>query len=117
MECSTAYPAAKPLDAGSGRRMTRAKLWDLYFQVNKLKVWVFYLHPASSRVKRERRLAEYLAETWEEGGFSWEDKDIIYMGVVPFSRYEYVGESKLGLHARARTQTNQTQRRTGRQRL
>ena len=98
-------PGSQVVVENRRRRMTKTKLWEKYHEVNKLKAWVMMIHLATASSRYETELYEWLKVVWGsvEGGLWWNAEHLVYMGVVAYSRHQYVGETKLGLRTRMQT--------------
>lgn len=100
------------------QRLQKKVLWGYYYTVNKLKSFFYYMHCFTGCVKAQQEWCEYLTKAWENnGGISWDADHIIHMMVIPFCKWEYIGETSLGLRDRMITHIQQTCRRAGRQQL
>jgi hypothetical protein len=100
----------------SNKKMTKTKLWDLYFDINRLKLTIYIEHAEISTGRREKKWLEYFRESWKEG-VNWEAQCLVYQAIVPYCGEEYVGETKISFRKRVQTHIQQTFKRAGRQRL
>ena len=100
------------------RRMTKARLWKTYHELNRAKVWIMVLHLRAAPTRREKKLLEYLENAWARAEhLGWDDHHVIYMAVIPYCSFEYVGESILGLEQRLQTHLTLAARKGSKQRV
>ena len=91
------------------RRMTKGKLWEKYHEANKLKAWIYTIHLAVASSRYEKELYEYLSTAWgNQGTVWWKAAHLVYIGMVPFSHHQYVGETVKGLEGRTQTHVQET---------
>ena len=82
----------------SGRRLQVGKLWDVFFDINSLKLAIYMEHCEISTGRREKKWLEYAKGCMSE--VSWGTGSLVYMAVIPYSSLEYIGETKIGLRRR-----------------
>lgn len=100
------------------RRITKTNLWELCLKVNQRKTWVLILHLQQADSRRERKLLEYLQETWAKGRpLRWDAKQCVYIAAIPYRSYEYVEETRVTLNERIKTHATQTTRKGTKQKM
>lgn len=72
------------------KRLKKEELWDMYFGVNDMKVWLTLTRHYVSTSKYEQEWLEYIENIWDkQGGMVWEEDNLIYVGIQSFSKREY----------------------------
>lgn len=100
------------------KRLHKKHLWDYYYEINKLKTFFYYMHCFTGCAKAELEWCKYITAAWQGAGeLDWQADHLIYMMVIPFCKWECIGESQLGLRDQTVTHIQQTHRRAGRQQL
>jgi hypothetical protein len=98
--------------------MTKARLWRTYYEMNRAKTWILILHLKATAGRRESKLLEYLEKTWAAAEhLNYDDMHVIYMAIIPYCSFEYVGESILGLEGRLQTHLTQAERKGAKQKM
>ncbi len=63
------------------RRLFKTVLWNLYWEVNKIKVWIYFMHLEFSTGQWERELWSYLQVSWaqNDGPLNWFALWLVYI--------------------------------------
>jgi len=86
--------------------------------MNRAKTWILILHLKATAGRRESKLLEYLEKTWAAAEhLNYDDMHVIYMAIIPYCSFEYVGESILGLEGRLQTHLTQAERKGAKQKM
>ena len=101
---------------GAQKKFTKQKLWDEYFVLNELESNIYIQHAVISTNKKEQEWVKYIQEQWSKG-VNDNAKHLIYQIKIPYSNWEYIGETSIGMRKSARTHVGQTFQRAGRQKL
>lgn len=90
---------------GRNKRVSKTILWQWYFGLNKLKAMLYMTHCAVSTSKWESSWLAWIEKRWQqnEEELDWYATNVVYMCVISYSRYEYVGESSVTLEERIKT--------------
>lgn len=101
---SVVLPNKVPLVAGytrvisnpKPRRLHKGVLNQMFWQLNSLKTALLLLRCSISRCTWEKRWFKDVTGHWANQPIDWSARDLVYTGVVPFSRREYHGETSIG---------------------
>ena len=92
----------EPIEVKSYKKLSKSKLWEIFFEINKAKLTVYAVQAKISRNKHQRASTESIEHYWA-AGVDWEAMNLIYMIKFPFSKWEYVGETSIGFRKRIMT--------------
>ena len=75
------YPHMLLCDSDSTRRLSKTQLWRLYWDLNKVKSWLYLIHCASSTGRHEQAFFSYLSEEWYRcpDGLIWDALCLVYV--------------------------------------
>jgi hypothetical protein len=92
---------------GKMRNLTIGQMWDVYFHLNRMKVTTYVEKCKVSKCRWERRWLGFLEDVLSEGeagnpemSVRQDALNIVYWCVLPWSRREYIGQTKRGLRHR-----------------
>lgn len=104
-----AQPVNKtPSRSADKKRITKARLWETYWQLNTIKASLFKFKVEISKPRWERRLAKFFRHCGAQNPTdSLLTPDVVYMAVMPNSRKSYIRQSSRGLFTRGSSHVRQ----------
>jgi len=76
------YPHSRLIECSAPRRrFSKTDLWHAYWEINKVKVWLFMLHLSFSHTKYETEFWDYLQDAWNNNGepLDWHALHLVYV--------------------------------------
>lgn len=94
------------------RKMAVKEFWDMYFFVNMMKVRTYMVKLKATRSRWEKKWYKQITECWEEGSVDsqgtevrWGTDNLLYCGVMPWTKRAYIGETARGFRVRIQQHT------------
>jgi len=92
------------------RKLKKDEMWELFFMLNRAKVFLNIIRCMASRIQREVEWAQFVKRGWFEDSDSFDLflNDAVYGISFQHSAAEYEGETKVGTERRSRTHVQKT---------
>lgn len=91
------------LEDQTRRQLTKSVLWNLYFEINNIKMRINEMRCDVSHTRWEGSFANYVQKSWEESPvMDFEAKGCVYAGTIPYAAEEYTREAMRGVRYRSK---------------
>lgn len=100
-----ARPGCEKDFARGKEKVSKKELWELFFELRRLKVFINFFRARVSRNRKDREWAAFIRRAWFEDSevFDLLASDLVYSATVPFTTLEYEGETKVGVESRTKS--------------